>query len=96
MIDRPIPFKGSQEERIANRQTHYWGLISFADIDEVRCLDCDCKPWHVAADYPCGEEPPREVVDEDGDEYIARRIAEHETYLASEAADHLFENGRGE
>jgi hypothetical protein len=25
-------------------------------------MRCDCKPWHAAAHYPCGQEPPRENV----------------------------------
>ena len=37
------------------------GLIGEDDY-ETRCSRCDCKPWHVAADYRCGTEPPREEV----------------------------------
>lgn len=51
----PQPFDGTPEERMANVQTHHW----VADGDEIVCLDCDAKIWHVAASYPCGTEPPR-------------------------------------
>jgi hypothetical protein len=26
-------------------------------------MDCDAKSWHRVASYPCGEEPPREIVE---------------------------------
>lgn len=56
-INRPIPFAGTEEERQANRLTHRW-----THYDEARCDACDSKMWHTAADYPCGQEPPREWV----------------------------------
>jgi hypothetical protein len=59
MINRPIAFQGSEEERQTNRDSHNFSY----DYEEVRCFDCDCRPSHVAADYPCGTEPPRETVD---------------------------------
>lgn len=58
-INRPVPFDGSTAQRVANRATHLWVL----DLDgEIRCSVCDHKPWHVGADYPCGELVPREEV----------------------------------
>lgn len=51
---RPIRFAGTADEAIANRATH-----AFGGIDD-RCYDCDAKPSHAAASYPCGVEPPRE------------------------------------
>lgn len=55
-VDRPVPFSGSDEERRANRATHYFGY-------EDRCYNCDCRPWGEVVNYPCGQEPPREVVE---------------------------------
>ena len=59
IIDRPIRFTGTAEQAAANRGTHHF--IDYGD-GEVECGDCFCKPWHAAASYPCGTEPPREVV----------------------------------
>jgi hypothetical protein len=59
-INEPIPFKGTEEQKEANFRTHYFGMG--ADLDS-RCHYCDCKPWHKAAFYPCGEEPPRHNVE---------------------------------
>lgn len=52
----PVPFKGTKEEVIANFKSH-----NFIYVDEydARCSECDCKPSHQAAHYPCGNEPPR-------------------------------------
>lgn len=47
----PTPFDGTPEQIAANRRTHYFA--------GERCMDCDCKPWHTAADYPCGAPVPR-------------------------------------
>jgi hypothetical protein len=57
-INRPIPFQGTEAQRRANRATHQFG----SEFDDFRCLNCDCKPGHKAADYPCGVEPPRETI----------------------------------
>lgn len=54
MPTRPVPFRGTEEERQANRRTH-----RFEGIDG-RCLECDHKPWHYGADYACGDQVPRE------------------------------------
>lgn len=55
---RPIQFNGSAQEKKANFQTHDWQTMD----DETVCWSCDSKPWHAAAYYPCGQEPPRERV----------------------------------
>lgn len=61
LLDRPIRFEGTPEQREANYRTHLW--LSYGDPEdaEIYC-DCGSKPWHAAAEYPCGVEPPRETV----------------------------------
>jgi hypothetical protein len=59
IINRPVRFTGSDEEAAANFRTHYWA----GNDPDARCGECDCKPWHAAARYPCGVEPPRETVE---------------------------------
>lgn len=56
-INVPVPFEGTKEEIMANFKTHNftWG----SDEYDARCSECDCKPAHAAAHYPCGNEPPR-------------------------------------
>jgi len=49
---------GSDEERRANRATH-----QFTGGHDSRCWMCDCRPGHLAADWPCGVEPPRSLSD---------------------------------
>lgn len=61
VIDRPVRFSGSEEQRRANYDSHYW--IVEDPEEPLRCADCDSKAWHAAASYPCGVEPPREVVE---------------------------------
>lgn len=56
---RPVPFKGTETQRQANRRSH-----QFVGIDG-RCFRCDHKSWHVGADYPCMAEVPRESVEID-------------------------------
>ena len=64
IVSRPIRFQGTPEQKLANRQTHRFHTEQFDEDDfETRCTECDCKPWHAAADYPCGTEPPREVIE---------------------------------
>lgn len=58
-VDMPVPFSGTQDQRIANRKTHYWREDYGA---EVLCFNCEAKPWHVAAEYPCGTSPPRQQI----------------------------------
>ena len=59
IIDRPVEFPGTDEEARANHRTHAW----IFDGDTEVCMDCDAKSWHRVASYPCGQEPPREVVE---------------------------------
>ena len=58
MIDLPVQFSGTKEEIEANFATH-----QFTGGDDPGCLVCDCKPWHAAANYPCGVEPPRTLTE---------------------------------
>lgn len=60
-INRPVRFAGDDEQRRLNRGTHAFVFFGDPDDADINCLACDCKPWHAAADYPCGEEPPRET-----------------------------------
>ena len=55
---RPVPFTGTDTQRLLNRGTHHW----MAWDDEILCDNCEHKIWHVGADYPCGQEPQRETV----------------------------------
>jgi hypothetical protein len=61
-IDRPVPFSGSEQERLANYGTHIFCP------EERRCWNCDCRPGGDAASYPCGGEVPREVITVTADE----------------------------
>lgn len=54
ILGLPQPWPGSDEERRANRNTH-----AFSGGSDGRCWRCDCRPGHIAADWPCGTEPPR-------------------------------------
>jgi hypothetical protein len=67
-INRPRRFAGTSEQARANFATHQWS----PEDDAARCAHCDAKPWHAAASYPCGEEPPRELafVDHTGREVV--------------------------
>lgn len=65
-INRPIPFQGSDEEKAENLATHFFDRLPYDDYFDSRCIRCDCKPWHAAALYPCGQEPPRETVSVEG------------------------------
>lgn len=60
LVNRPVPFSGTQAERNANVKTHNWRQFGES---EVECVDCAARPWHVAATYPCGVEPPREMTE---------------------------------
>lgn len=55
--NRPVPFPGTRAQKDANYWTHHW--ITYDE--ERECADCFAKSWHVAADYPCGTEPPRAI-----------------------------------
>lgn len=58
MPRRPVPFPGSDEERLTNFHSHKWSTFG----DEVFCWDCEAKPWHAAAHYRCGAEIPTEEI----------------------------------
>lgn len=62
IYDRPVPFNGSPEQARINFNSHNWARVG----DLEGCLDCDCKPWYATSQYPCGFEPPREIVLTDG------------------------------
>ena len=59
VINRPVKFAGTREQADINFRTHHF--VHLGDM-EYRCNACDCKPSHVAAEYACGDEPPRETV----------------------------------
>jgi len=59
-VDRPIRFAGTPEERLANYDSHNWGSF---DGENFACGRCDVKPHYESANYPCGAEVPREVVE---------------------------------
>lgn len=54
VVNAPVGFTGTSEERAANYATH-----NFSGDEDGRCYGCDCKPWHVSASYPCGATVPR-------------------------------------
>lgn len=54
----PVAFSGTEEERQSNRESHNFSY----DCEEVRCFNCDSRPSHTAADYPCGTKVPRATV----------------------------------
>lgn len=53
-VNRPVPNPGTDTEKQANFNTHWF-------IDG-RCGDCDCRPWGQTAFYPCGAPAPRETI----------------------------------
>lgn len=59
MVNQPVTFPGTKEEAAANRASHHW----YNWDGEILCSECEHKVWHVGANYPCGVEPPRELVD---------------------------------
>lgn len=58
-MTRPVPNPDRVAAR-ANARTHRF--ITSIDPTEERCMDCDCRPTHTAAEYPCGTKVPRQVV----------------------------------
>lgn len=58
-LNRPVKFPGTDAQAKANFHTHYW---TTPDGENYSCGRCDAKPWHAAAEYPCGEEPERETI----------------------------------
>lgn len=86
--NRPVPFVGTAEERAANYATHNWCTWD----EETECMECCSKPWHAAASYPCGQEPPREIIEiKPGDDPTGGSFTRFATYAAVEAllADHF-------
>lgn len=63
ILERPVPFSGTDAERQSNRLTH----LFFGEDD--RCAYCDCRSYGTVAEYPCGFEPPRETVDTESPGY---------------------------
>jgi len=59
IYDEPMPFGGTEQERLANRLSH--SFDSWDPEETPRCMWCDAKSWHKAADYPCGASVPRIV-----------------------------------
>lgn len=59
-LNEPVPFSGSAEEREANFLSHAWARES---EDDWSCGRCDAKPYHAAANYPCGVDPPRRITE---------------------------------
>ena len=54
-VDMPMLFAGSQDERIANRDSHQY------DYEDCRCINCDCRPWGRIAEWACGAKVPRVI-----------------------------------
>ncbi len=63
IVNRPIPFDGTPEQKAANYRSHAWHTCGDPEDGDVHCADCDAKPWHKAASYPCGVDVPRETVE---------------------------------
>jgi len=62
-VTRPVEFSGTEIEKRANRSTHRFLTEQYSEDDfETRCTECDCKPWHQTANYPCGANVPRETI----------------------------------
>lgn len=57
-LDRPVAFDGTREQAAANYETHQW----FFYDEGAECDTCATRAYHEAANYPCGQEPPRETV----------------------------------
>ena len=58
MIDAPLPHPGTDHQIRRNRLTHQWHTL---DSDDYRCLVCDANAYGETANYPCGQEPPRQA-----------------------------------
>jgi hypothetical protein len=55
----PQTFQGTEQQKEANYFSHHF------NPEDGRCIRCDSKMWHKAAEYPCGQEPPMIEVSED-------------------------------
>jgi len=68
IVNRPVPFAGTEEERQANRATH--DMVAWEIGERRECMNCCARDWHTALDYPCGVKPPRETVDTCDPQYV--------------------------
>jgi hypothetical protein len=57
---RPVRFQGTDAEARANYATH---VFIYDEDGDTRCADCDARPTHAAASYPCGTRVPSETVE---------------------------------
>ena len=53
-VNVPRHFPGTPEEVATNWATHHFGY-------EDRCFSCDCRPWGIVSEWPCGADVPRVV-----------------------------------
>ena len=58
-VEVPVPFPGTEEEKHVNRETHNWVKES---LTETVCTQCGVYVWMVASNYPCGEDPPTQII----------------------------------
>ena len=56
----PVPFPGTRREQTRNLMSHDFGPDS-------KCFDCDCRFGSLTSSYPCGTNPPRQLVKADSD-----------------------------
>ena len=50
----PLPWGGTDDERLANERTHFYSYSGGPEDADVRCSGCDSRPSHKSAKYPCG------------------------------------------
>lgn len=62
IVNRPVPFDGTDDEARFNISQHRWADFG----SDIICADCQSKPWHASARYPCGTIPPRQDVEYPG------------------------------
>lgn len=58
VVSVPAEFPGTEGEKAENFRTH-----SFSWQD-ARCYECDCRPWGRVADWPCGVQVPRVLIED--------------------------------
>ena len=58
----PDEFPGTPDEKERNYNSHDWTRFQ----GQIICWVCECKQWHVAAEWPCGEQPSRHPVGTSG------------------------------
>ena len=58
-INIPVQFAGSREQADLNYNSHRWAIV---DEEGLECNVCASRAYHVAANYPCGVEPPRKEI----------------------------------